>query len=155
LGSDSRGVAARLGLPHVVAGRPAELLASARARRGLDAVLIDAPGCGARERARIEALGTFLDAVAAELPLERYLLVPATLAAAPARAVTEAYAVLAPTAIVVTKLDESTAPAAALEAARAANLPLALLCDGAALAQHLRRPKPDDLADLLLRGRLA
>ena len=65
------------------------------------------------------------------------------------------FAAAAPTALVLTKLDETAQPAPALEFAASAGLPTAFLCDGAEISRHLHRTTPERVADLFLRGRIA
>jgi flagellar biosynthesis protein FlhF len=84
-----------------------------------------------------------------------YLVVPATSSRTALEEAARAFADARPDALVVTKLDETRAPAAALEFASASRLPLALLCNGRGLDVHLHRADGERVADLFLRGRLA
>jgi flagellar biosynthesis GTPase FlhF len=119
--------------------------------RNLDAVLIDGSGRAAHDVATLRELR----AIDPDTRLVSYLVGAATTERPLLDAAFAEHAPLDPDALVVTQLDETREPAPVLEHAIAADLPLAFLCDGADVGGHLRRPKPDDLADLFLRGRLA
>ncbi len=119
----------------------ARLIAQAR---HVDAVLIDASGPAPAALAGALPAGSF----------DLYLTAPAT---ADRRELEAALATLGSpgaTALVLTHLDRTRAPAGALEFARAAELPIAFLCDGPEIAGHLHRPTPDRIADLFLRGKI-
>jgi len=108
-----------------------------------DAVLIDASGRPEHDQALVDGL---------PLEVENYLVLPAdsrpdelTLCAAgmPAKAA------------VITRLDLAEQPAAAVEAAARARLPIAFLGDGPEVGSNLRRATSEACCDLFLRGSLA
>lgn len=129
----------------------AELVAVLERSRGFDAVLVDGTGSAGRDVALLREAR----ALDPRMRLEVYLTLPATAYRGELEAIAADYAAAAPSAIVLTQLDRTRAPAPALELAIAAGLPLAFLCDGPDVARHLHRPTGDKLADLFLRGRLA
>jgi flagellar biosynthesis protein FlhF len=124
-------------------------------RSGLDALLLDTPGIPARDSAKLKELGAELGRLGRRAVCEIHLVLPATLSPAALELALCAYGVLKPTAVVVTKLDETPAPAQALEACRRAGLAFSFLCDGPDARVHLCRARPEHFADLFLRGRLA
>lgn len=120
-----------------------------------DVVLVDTPGFSPRDE---RELARFADELARARTPERfdcYAVLPATSSRAALRLACDALAPLAPDAGVLTRLDETSAPAPALECLREADLPVAFLCDGQDVRGHLFRPTRDHFADLLLRGKLS
>jgi len=124
-------------------------------KAGLDAVLLDTAGVPPRDAERLRALAGELKRLGRHADFEAHLVLPATISAAALDLALEAYAVLAPTAVVITKLDETPLPGPVLERCRRAQLPFSFLCDGPDARGDLRRARPDCFADLFLRGRLA
>ena len=112
-----------------------------------DVVLVDTSGSAPADARALTALG---DAFA----LSTYLVTAATMSRAALEETARAFAATRFSALVISKLDETRAPAAALEFAAQARLPLALLCDGRDLGADLHRADAERVADLFLRGRL-
>ncbi|HVS19695.1 MAG TPA: hypothetical protein VMT18_13910, partial [Planctomycetota bacterium] len=127
--------------------------------RGVDLVLIDTSGRSPRDVEAVRGLARELagprerDARAPELDV--YLTLPATSGRAALDEALLGFGAARPTALVLTKLDETAQPAPALEFAADSGLPVAFLCDGAEVAGHLHRTAPERVADLFLRGRIA
>lgn len=127
--------------------------------RGVDLVLVDTSGRSPRDVEALRGLARELagarerDASAASLDV--YLTLPATSGRAALDEALLGFGAARPTALVLTKLDETAQPAGVLEFAAASGLPTAFLCDGAEVARHLHRTAPERVADLFLRGRLA
>lgn len=144
--------------PVVTADDGARLARSVAQSRHVDAVLVDTPGQSPRCTEALQRLGAELAAARADGAAESALEVYLTLQASSARGALEetllGFGAAGPTALVLTKLDETRQPAPALEFARASGLPVAFLCDGADVAAHLHRTSADRVADLLLRGRI-
>lgn len=136
-----------------------ELARAVLESRAADAVLVDTAGHSPVDAAALASLSAGLSALgdgSAEGPgLDVYLTAAGTTARAALDEALLAFEATRPTALVLTKLDETRQPAPALEFAQASGLPLAFLCDGAEIARHLHRPSPDAWADLYLRGRLS
>ena len=119
----------------------------------VDLVLLDTAGRPAAERPELERQARVFRAAGATFDV--CVVLPAS-ASADALARTSAeLAPLAPAAAVITKLDETRAPAAALEAALALSARVAFLCDGPDVERDLARADGERIADLFLRGRLA
>lgn len=126
------------------------------ASRGVDLVLVDTSGRSPRDAQALRDLARELGGAREHSPaLDVYLTLPATSGRAALDEALLGFGPAAPTALVLTKLDETSQPAPALEFASAAGLPTALLCDGAEIARHLHRTTPELVADLFLRGRIA
>jgi flagellar biosynthesis protein FlhF len=126
-----------------------ELVELMERSRQLDVVLVDTTGRSPHDAGVLSGLARDLAGVST------YLTVSATTAEHSLDEVASGFAALRPSAVVITKLDETRRPAPALEHALRADLPVAFLCDGANVSAHLHRPRPDHFADLFLRGRLA
>lgn len=144
--------AALMQAPHEVAA-DAAALERVLARSGdRDCVLVDTTGRSPRDAQALAQLARSLEGGSARLAT--YLVLSA---ASTASAIAEAHTAFAPTrpeAWIVTKLDETRAPAPVLEAAAARRVGVAFLCDGPDVGSHLERAHPERLADLFLRGRL-
>jgi flagellar biosynthesis GTPase FlhF len=136
-----------------------QLARAVEASRGADLVLVDTSGRSPRDVPALRALAAELESARARdalaPALDVYLTLPATSGRAALDEALLGFAEARPTALVLTKLDETAQSAPALEFAAAAGLPTAFLCDGAEIAQHLHRTSPERVADLFLRGRLA
>jgi flagellar biosynthesis GTPase FlhF len=135
------------------------LAASVARARNVDVVLVDTSGRSPRD---VDALGRLAEELGqaraagrAGLGLDVYLTVTATASRGALDETLLGFDAARPSALVVTKLDETREPAPVLEFAHDSGLPAAFLCDGAEIAAHLARTSPDRIADLLLRGRMA
>lgn len=139
------GLSRRLGVPLVAPTGEPELARALAGCGDRDAVLIDTAGRGAN------APG------GPALPegCERYLVLAANASARSLESALAAHAAARPSAVVLTKLDETSETAVALERAADAGLRPIFLCDGQELGAHLHRPEPELVADLVLRGRIA
>lgn len=118
-----------------------------------DCVLVDTTGRSPRDAPALAQLARSLERGSARL--STYLVLSAAATASAIDEARRAFAPTRPTAWIVTKLDETRAPAPVLEAAAAQGVGVAFLCDGPDVSQHLERAHPERLADLFLRGRLA
>jgi flagellar biosynthesis protein FlhF len=119
----------------------------------LDLVLLDTTGRSPRDTEALADLRASLASYSAERGLASYLVQPASASRRALVLAHQAFRSLGPRALILTKFDETDAPATALEYARTTRLPLAFLCDGQDVRRHLHRPTPDLLADLVLLGR--
>jgi len=144
----------RTELPLTVVRDAVELHAALVERGGSDLVLLDTPGLSPRDEQGLAELGDTLTAVRRLGTPHVYLVLPAGASRAALGLAADAFRRARPTAAVVAKLDETTEPGAVLEEAQRAGLPLAFLCDGQDVRQHLARATPDRVADLFLRGQL-
>jgi flagellar biosynthesis protein FlhF len=144
--------------PVVAADDGRKLARSVAQSRHVDALLVDTAGESPRSAEALQRLGAELaqarqggDAAA---ELEVYLTLGASAARGALEETLAGFGAAGPTALVLTKLDETRQTAPALEFARASGLPVAFLCDGPDVSAHLHRTSPDRVADLLLRGRI-
>lgn len=152
------------GLAHDVdrAEVPLELVRTAEDLRRIvrragrvDAVLLDTPGLSPRDTGRLDELARELAAATAAFERHTWLVLSAASSRGALRLATRAFAPFRPDGAVLTKLDETDEPAAAVEALVRARLPAAFLCDGLDARAHLLRASGPALADLVLRGHLA
>jgi flagellar biosynthesis protein FlhF len=81
--------------------------------------------------------------------VEVLLCVPASLRAADAARVSQQFAVVQPTAIAVTKLDETDAPAGIAHAAFATRLPITTICSGQRVPEDIAPATDEALAERL------
>ena len=145
----------RTELPLHVVHDVAELHDAVVRAGGADLILVDTPGLSPRDEDGLEAIGDTLRGIARLGTPRTYLVLPASASRSALGLATRAFQRTRPTAAVVTKLDETTEPGAALEEAQHAGLPLAFLCDGQDLRGHLSRADAGHVADLFLRGHLS
>ena len=136
--------------------RKADDLTRALRRLGsVEVVLLDTPGLSPRDEVELDLLARELHRIGERHRLDVFLVLSATKSRSSLELASWAFAHTAPTACVLTKLDETDEPGALLERVATAGLAVAFLCDGQDARGHLARPTPDRFADLLLRGRLA
>lgn len=138
-----------LQVPVDTADSPGALQAILKRSRHLDLVLVDTSGHSPHDVQLLERMHAELAGP------QTYLVASAATAPNVLQDIGRGFGVLAPKALVVTKLDETRSPAPILEFAAGAQLPVTFLCDGQDISGHLHRPTKDSFADLFLRGRLA
>ena len=122
---------------------------------GAEVVLLDTPGLSPRDAEGLDELVRELESIGAKATMDVLLVLPATKSRAALRLAGAVFSRANPVACVLTKLDETEEPGAALEEILATRLPFAFLCDGQDARGHVARPTPDRFADLFLRGRMA
>jgi flagellar biosynthesis protein FlhF len=137
-----------------VAANAAELERAVRGSRS-DLVILDTAGRSVVPRGGIEAaLGTLQPtrggAKLAGVDLSVLLCMPASIRASDARKFARAFAPCAPSALVATKIDETTAPAGLLHASIAAKLPLSILCFGPRVPEDIAPATAGSVVDHLL-----
>jgi flagellar biosynthesis GTPase FlhF len=126
------------------------------ARAGaVDAVLLDTPGLSPREEGRLDELAREVARWAEPCAATILLVLSAAAGRGALRLTTRAFAPFRADGAVLTKLDETDEPAAAIEALVRSRLAAAFLCDGQDTRAHLLRPSGEALSDLVLRGHLA
>ena len=140
--------------PLFVAADAAELADAIVRQRGSEVILLDTTGRSPRDANNLEQLARDVACAGEPAVLDTYLVLSSTTAARSFDAAYAAFRVTRPGGLVLTKLDESAAPGAALERALPTRLGIAFLCDGQDVTGHLHRPRPDHFADLCLRGRI-
>ncbi len=120
-----------------------------------DCVLIDTTGRSPRDARALAELAASLALAGAGGSLSTYLVLSAAASPSALEEARRGFAATRPDAWIVTKLDETRAPAPVLEAAASDRVGIAFLCDGADVEAHLERANAERFADLFLRGRLA
>ncbi len=148
-----RALASAIGSDVAVARDGEELQRAVASFGAPECVLVDTAGVSPRDTAALAALGESLASVGGSL--ETYLVLQATSSREAIEAARTSFAAANPSAWVLTKLDETRAPAPALESAMASGARLAFLCDGQEVAAHFHRAEQTHVADLFLRGRIA
>lgn len=143
----------RTEIPLAPISKAVDLEALLAGHTDLDLVLVDTPGISPSDTEAIDELASELGDLARIDPLDCYLVLPAHLEGRAADFIASAFSRLGPTGAIVTKLDETDAPCAVLEAIQSRRLPVAFLSDGQDVRGHLTRPKTEHFADLFLRGR--
>ncbi|MBM4362745.1 MAG: hypothetical protein FJ104_08695, partial [Deltaproteobacteria bacterium] len=114
-----------------------------------DLVLVDTAGRSPTDDGPTRRLAACLERVG-EARTEVLLVVPAFLRAADVERLTQSYEDPRPTAIVVTKLDETTEAGGILHAALPGATPVAYLCDGPRVPEDLRDAAVDAVVDAVL-----
>jgi flagellar biosynthesis protein FlhF len=132
-----------MGAKFAIAEGAAELARVVR-EAGTDYVFVDTSG-GAPEPEPGEAPGGKKGTKRGPKGVERHVLLclPASLRAIDAAKLARDFAVCKPTALVITKLDETAAPAGIVHAAAAARLPVALLAHGPRVPEDLSTASPE------------
>ena len=156
-GSCARGlerIAEQLQLPLFAGQQMDELAHSLREGASYDAVLLDTPGDLSRDVQHVRRLAQGLQRARLDADVDSYLVISSLASRDSMRSATQVARAVAPAGCVITKLDETDAPAPVLEHALQSELPIAFLCNGPRLVQDFHRPTPDRFADLLLRGRI-
>jgi flagellar biosynthesis GTPase FlhF len=149
------GFAAAMQAPFEIAADGAALTRILARSGERDCVLIDTTGRSPRDARALAELAAGLGVAAAGASLSTYLVLSAAASPSALEEARRAFAPTRPDAWIVTKLDETRAPAPVLEASAAAHVGVAFLCDGPDVEAHLERANPERFADLFLRGRLA
>ncbi|MEO6710210.1 MAG: hypothetical protein ABIP42_11585 [Planctomycetota bacterium] len=132
-----------------------ELAAIAAESLQFDVLLIDTTGRSPHDSRALELLAESLESARMGAQLETYLVLAASASREALQAASDSFAQTHPTAAILTKLDETRAPAPAVEIGSGCGGGLLFLCDGQEVSSHLTRAAADSCADLILRGRLA
>ena len=134
---------------------PSELAAIAAESGNVDALLIDTTGRSPSDATALEHLARSLESARQRTPLETYLVLAASASREALTNAASSFATTKATATILTKLDETRAPGAAVEIGSMCGSGLLFLCNGQDVSSHLARASADICADLILRGRLA
>jgi flagellar biosynthesis protein FlhF len=118
-----------------------------RRHRGADLILIDTPGFGANETARLANLGELKDSYGS---IETHLVLSANTRMQDLRRTVARYDVCAPSRLLFTKLDETSEYGNLFELAYQTTLPLSYWGIGQQVPEDLELAQPGRLADLLL-----
>jgi len=150
-----RAYAEVLEVPLYVASSPNELAASVAAASDRDVLLVDTAGRSPQDTEHLTRLARDLEVAGREVDLDALLVLSAAAGRGALAAARAAYAVLAPSSVVLTKTDETREAGLALEFCMQARLGLAFVCDGQDVNAHIHRPTEETFADLVLRGKVA
>ena len=147
-----RAWASSLGLPLTVLKRGVRMNPAALASGSVDIVLLDTTGHPKHDAELLGQLAKVFEAAPVQLDVQLVLAAPASRAAL--EAAYAPFAALKP-ACSITKLDETSDKALALEFALEKQLPVAFVNDGTDVDLNFHRAGGDAIADLWLRGRIA
>lgn len=136
-----------LGVALETAQTAADVLDGMRRHRGADLILIDTPGFGANETARLANLGELKDSYGS---IETHLVLSANTRLQDLRRTVARYDVCAPSRLLFTKLDETSEYGNLFELAYQTTLPLSYWGIGQQVPEDLELAQPGRLADLLL-----
>jgi flagellar biosynthesis protein FlhF len=145
----------RAEIPLVAIKNADELKRFFRKSSDAEVVLLDTPGFSPRDEAGLDQLAREIDRIGSRGSLDVFLVLPGTKSRSALALACRAFARMAPTGCVLSKLDETDEPIAAVEEAVRAKLPIAFLCDGQDARANVVRPTAGSFADLSLRGKLA
>lgn len=137
-----------LGVPFDVAHDRATF-AQALASRGGELTLVDTPSRAPNDTAAMNRLASCLSG-AGERPHDVLLAVPASIRPRDVERLAPLWRTCPPTALVVTKLDETDQAGGAIHAAVRGPIPIAYLCDGPRVPEDLHDGSVDALLDAVL-----
>lgn len=124
-------------------------LAALEALAECDVVLVDTPGRGHRDGARIAEVADLVEAVRAD---ETHLVLPGTASAQSLEECAAAFAGVRPTRIVLSKLDESEGFGAMVSAVRSSGVPASWFTTGQEVPDDLERADARAFAERLVGG---
>ena len=136
-----------LGVTLETAQTTTDVMDGIRRHREANLILIDTPGFGANETARLAHLGGLKDSYG---PIETHLVLSACTRMQDLRRTVARYDVCAPTRLLFTKLDETAEYGNLFELACQTTLPLSYWGIGQQVPEDLELAQPGRLADLLL-----
>jgi len=150
-----RAYAEVLQVPLFVAKNGAELAAAVESSPERDVLLVDTAGRSPQDTENLTLLARDLERAGQKAELDTYLVLSAAAGRGALEAARSAYAVLAPSAAILTKTDETREVGVALEFTLRHSLGTAFICDGQDVNANIHRPNQSAYADLVLRGRIA
>ena len=134
-------------LPMQVVSSPREMREAVRRLEGLDLILMDTAGRSPRDEIKIQELRSFLTEASAD---EVHLVLSSVGGARTLQQMAERFAVAGTTALILTKLDESTGLGNLLPLLRASRLPLSYLTNGQNVPDDIEAADPKRLARMIL-----
>ena len=144
-----------LQVPMHVARTGAELAEILARDPAIEVALVDTTGRSPSDAEQLGLIAENLDQIGASVRLDTYLVLAASARPGDLDEAASGFSATAPAGIVLTKLDETREPVAALEYSLYSGLGLVFLCDGQDVRHHLHRPHPERLADIALRGKIS
>jgi flagellar biosynthesis protein FlhF len=136
-----------LGVGLETAQTAADVIACIRRHRGANLILIDTPGFGTDETARLNNLAELKDSYG---PVETHLVLSSNTRMQDLRRTLARYDVFAPSRLLFTRLDETEEYGNLFELAYQTTLPLSYWGTGQRVPEDLELAQPERLADLLL-----
>jgi len=136
-----------LDIPFKVALTPSDMASALASFADADLILIDTAGRSPTDAARLDEMNSFLSVAR---PVKTHLVLAATASATVLRRIVERFALLAPNACIISKLDESPTVGQAIAAARFASLPISFVTMGQEVPDHLEAARPELLARRML-----
>ncbi|QDT69736.1 Flagellar biosynthesis protein FlhF [Planctomycetes bacterium MalM25] len=134
-------------LPMKVVANPTEMREAIAALSDLDLVLIDTAGRSPRDSQKIDELRSLLEAAA---PSETHLVLSVTATASSLADTVERFDTVSPSALLLTKLDESPTLGHVAETIASTRLPVSCLTDGQNVPEDIRVASVESLAKHLL-----
>lgn len=138
-----------IGVPLEVALTPAEMTEAVARLAGCDVIIIDTAGRGQNDSSRLDELRRF---VAAARPHEVHLVLSSTAGERVLLKEAEAFSVIGPTRIVLTKLDEAVSFGVLINVMRALGKQLSFVTTGQEVPDDIELGRPEQLAALVVGG---
>jgi len=136
-------------LPMQVVSSPREMREAVRRFHDLDLLLIDTAGRSPKDEVKIRELRAFLSEAEAD---EVHLVLSSVAGHRALVHTARHFAAVGPTALILTKLDETTGLGGVLPLVRSSRLPLSYLTDGQNVPDDIQTAEPRRLARLILAG---
>ncbi|MFZ2873514.1 MAG: flagellar biosynthesis protein FlhF [Phycisphaerales bacterium] len=138
-----------IGVPLKVALAPQDVALACAELRDCDVVIVDTPGRGQRDHARLDELGA---CVKAADPDQTHLVLSTGVAEAVLLAAAERFKIAGPDRLLLTKLDEAVQLGPIVNVVRRAGLPVSYVTTGQEVPDHIELANSDQLAGLVLDG---
>ncbi len=141
-----------IGLPLKVALTPREMAGACGSLADCDVILVDTAGRSQHDKGRLEELAAFIDAAT---PDETHLVLSATVAEPVLAKAAERFAVLQPTRVIFSKLDEAVHFGVIVNTCRKVGMRVSYVTTGQEVPDEIELAQADRLARLVLDGELA
>lgn len=138
-----------IGVPLKVALAPRDVAGACAELRECDVVIVDTPGRGQRDHARLDELS---ECVKAADPDQTHLVLSTGVAEAVLLAAAERFKVAGPDRLLLTKLDEAVQLGPMVNVVGRAGLPVSYVTTGQEVPDHIELANSDRLAGLVLDG---
>lgn len=138
-----------IGVPLKVALAPQDVALACAELRDCDVVIVDTPGRGQRDHARLDELSA---CVKAAEPDQTHLVLSTGVAEAVLLAAAERFKIAGPDCLLLTKLDEAVQLGPIVNVVRRAGLPVSYVTTGQEVPDHIELANSDRLAGLVLDG---
>lgn len=141
-----------IGVPLKVALAPQDVAGACADLRECDVVIVDTPGRGQRDHARLDELSACVKAAA---PDQTHLVLSTGVAESVLLAAAERFKVAGPDRLLLTKLDEAVHLGPIVNVVGRAGLPVSYVTTGQEVPDHIELANSDRLAGLVLDGATA